>query len=81
MYFGKIILGTAAYWNSKKAEFYSWINSHVEQGRGAYNVWPKNEGIIVSYLVPCVCSATRVDTSILLANMCALFPLLTTSLK
>jgi hypothetical protein len=39
MYFGKIIPGTAAYWRSKKAELYSWINHHVEQGRGAPSVF------------------------------------------
>jgi len=39
MYFGKIIPDTAAYWRSKKAELYSWINHHVEQGRGAPSVF------------------------------------------
>lgn len=39
MYFGKIIPGTAAYWRHKKAELYSWINHHVEQGRGAPSIF------------------------------------------
>jgi hypothetical protein len=38
MYFGKIIPGTASYWRSKKAELYSWINHHVEVGRGAPSI-------------------------------------------
>jgi len=39
MYFGKIIPGTAAYWRHKKAELYSWINHHVEHGRGAPSIF------------------------------------------
>lgn len=39
MYFGKIIPGTASYWRSKKAELYSWINHHVEMGRGAPSIF------------------------------------------
>jgi len=39
MYFGKIIPGTAAYWRHKKAELYSWINHHVEHGRGALSIF------------------------------------------
>jgi len=39
MYFGKIIPGTASYWRHKKAELYSWINHHVEQGRGAPSIF------------------------------------------
>ena len=35
----KIIPGTAAYWRHKKAELYSWINHHVEQGRGAPSIF------------------------------------------
>jgi hypothetical protein len=39
MYFGKIIPGSASYWQSKKAELYSWINHHVEKGRGAPSIF------------------------------------------
>jgi hypothetical protein len=39
MYFGKIIPGTASYWRHKKAELYSWINHHVEHGRGAPSIF------------------------------------------
>jgi hypothetical protein len=39
MYFGKIIPGTVSYWRSKKAELYSWINHHVEMGRGAPSIF------------------------------------------
>jgi hypothetical protein len=39
IYFGKIMPGAVAYWRSKKAEEYSWINHHVEQGRGAPSVF------------------------------------------
>jgi hypothetical protein len=39
MYFGKVVPGTAAYWRSKKAELYSWINHHVEFGRGAPTIF------------------------------------------
>jgi hypothetical protein len=31
MYFGKTIPGKSAYWRSKKAELYSWINHHIEK--------------------------------------------------
>jgi len=39
MYFGKIIPGSASHWRSKKAELYSWINHHVEKGRGAPSIF------------------------------------------
>jgi len=39
MYFGKIIPRSASYWQSKKAELYSWINHHVEKGRGAPSIF------------------------------------------
>ena len=39
MYFGKVVPGSAAYWRSKRAELYSWINHHVELGRGAPNIF------------------------------------------
>lgn len=39
MYFGKVVPGSAAYWRGKKAELYSWINHHIEKGRGAPNVF------------------------------------------
>jgi hypothetical protein len=39
MYFRKIIPGSASYWQSKKAELYSWINHHVEKGRGAPSIF------------------------------------------
>jgi hypothetical protein len=39
MYFGKVVPGSAAYWRGKKAELYSWINHHIERGRGAPNVF------------------------------------------
>lgn len=39
MYFGKIVPGSTAYWRSKKAELYSWINYHIEKGRGAPNIF------------------------------------------
>ena len=35
----KTIPGTASYWHHKKAELYSWINHHVEQGRGAPSIF------------------------------------------
>lgn len=36
MYFGKTVPGTSAYWRSKKAELYSWINHHIEKKRHPY---------------------------------------------
>jgi len=38
MYFGKVVPGSNAYWRSKKAESYSWINHHIEKGRGPPNI-------------------------------------------
>jgi hypothetical protein len=39
MYFGKIIPRTVTYWRHKKAELYSWINHHVEQGLRAPSIF------------------------------------------
>ena len=39
MYFGKVVPGSNAYWRAKKAELYSWINHHIEKGRGPPNVF------------------------------------------
>ena len=39
MYFSKSIPGSSAYWRGKKSELYSWINHHIEQGRGAPTVF------------------------------------------
>jgi len=39
MYFSKNIPGSSAYWRGKKSELYSWINHHIEQGRGAPTVF------------------------------------------
>jgi hypothetical protein len=60
MYFGKIIPGTASYWRHKKAELYSWINHHVEHGRGAPSIfmtlscgecfWPDIQRLLQEFL-------------------------------
>jgi hypothetical protein len=39
LYFSKNIPGSSAYWRGKKSEVYSWINHHVERGRGAPTVF------------------------------------------
>jgi hypothetical protein len=39
MYFGKVVPGSTAYWRSRKAALYSWINYHIEKGRGAPNIF------------------------------------------
>lgn len=39
LYFSKNIPGSSAYWRGKKAELYSWMNHHIEQGRGAPTVF------------------------------------------
>jgi hypothetical protein len=39
LYFSKNIPGSSAYWRGKKSELYSWINHHIEQGRGAPTVF------------------------------------------
>jgi len=39
LYFSKNIPGSSAYWRGKKSELYSWINHHLEQGRGAPTVF------------------------------------------
>jgi hypothetical protein len=31
LYFDKSVTGSAAFWRSKKAELYSWINHHIEK--------------------------------------------------
>ena len=33
-YYSKKVRGSAGYWRAKKAELYSWIHHHVEQGHG-----------------------------------------------
>jgi hypothetical protein len=63
MYFSKVIPGTTAYWRSKKAELYSWINHHVEQGRGAPTVfmtlscaeyfWPDLKRLLEETILAC----------------------------
>jgi len=60
MYFGKVVPGTTAYWRGKKAELYSWINHHIEKGRGAPNVfmtlscaeyfWPDLKRLLEEYI-------------------------------
>jgi hypothetical protein len=39
LYFSKNIPGSSAYWRGKKSELYSWINQHIEQGRGAPTIF------------------------------------------
>ncbi len=61
MYFGKNVPGSAAFWRSKKAELYSWINHHIEKGRGAPNLfmtlscaeyfWPDLKRILEEYIL------------------------------
>jgi hypothetical protein len=63
MYFGKVIPGSAAYWRGKKAELYSWINHHVENGRGAPNIfltvscaeyfWPDLKRLLQEFIWKC----------------------------
>jgi len=69
MYFGKNISGSSAYWRSKKAELYSWINYHIEKGRGAPNVfmtlscaeyfWPDLKRLLQEYIF--LCEGKEVD--------------------
>lgn len=61
MYFGKSVPGSAAYWRSKKSELYSWINHHIEKGRGAPNIfmtlscaeyfWPDLKRILEDFIL------------------------------
>jgi Helitron helicase-like domain at N-terminus len=61
MYFGKLVPGSTAYWRSKKAELYSWINHHIEKGRGAPNIfmtlscaeyfWPDLKRVLEEYIL------------------------------
>ena len=63
MYFSKNIPGTSAYWRAKKAELYSWISHHVEQGRGAPTVfmtlscaeyfWPDLKRLLEETILAC----------------------------
>jgi len=60
MYFGKVVPGSNAYWRAKKAELYSWINHHIEKGRGPPNVfmtlscaeyfWPDLKRLLETYI-------------------------------
>jgi hypothetical protein len=60
IYFGKVVSGTNAYWRSKKAELYSWINYHIEKGRGPPNIfmtlscaeyfWPDLKKLLEKYI-------------------------------
>jgi len=72
MYFGKVVPGSAAYWRSKKAELYSWINHHVELGRGAPNIfltlscaeyfWPDLKRLLEDTILEC--EGRRIDLTL-----------------
>jgi Helitron helicase-like domain at N-terminus len=62
-YFSKSVPGSAGYWRGKKAELYSWINHHVEQGNGAPNLfitlscaeyfWPDLKRLLQQHILEC----------------------------
>mgnify|MGYP001021091169 CR=1 FL=1 len=68
-YYSKNISGSAAYWRSKKAELYSWINHHIEQGNGPPTVfmtfscaeyfWPDLKRLLEEYIW--LCEGRKVD--------------------
>ena len=72
MYFGKVVPGSNAYWRSKKAELYSWINHHIEKGRGPPNIfmtlscaeyfWPDLKRLLEHYIY--ITEGTKVDLDV-----------------
>jgi hypothetical protein len=69
MYYSKNVSGSAAYWRSKKAELYSWINHHIETGAGPPTVfitfscaeyfWPDVKRLLEEYIL--LCEGKKVD--------------------
>lgn len=72
MYFGKVVPGSTAYWRSRKAELYSWINYHIEKGRGAPNIfmtlscaeyfWPDLKRLLEEFIL--LAEKRKVDLSL-----------------
>jgi len=70
-YFSKSVPGSAAYWRSKKAELYSWINHHVDRGHGAPNLfitlscaeyfWPDLKRLLEQHIYECEGKSVDLD--------------------
>jgi len=71
-YFNKSVHGTAAYWRSKKAELYSWINHHIDSGHGAPNLfitlscaeyfWPDLKRLLQRHIYDCEGKVVNLET-------------------
>jgi hypothetical protein len=61
--------GSSSYWRIKKSELYSWINHHIEEGRGASTVFltlscaeffrPTLKRLLTEYML--LCEGKQVD--------------------
>jgi hypothetical protein len=72
MYFSKNVPGSTGYWRHKKAELFSWINHHIEAGRGPPTVfmtlscaeyfWPDLKRLLEKTILECENKTVDLDS-------------------